>query len=33
MLGAFLGNPQIDFCSHISSLSSLCMVGREKGIA
>ena len=32
-LGAHFGNPQIDFCSRISNLSSLCMVGREKGTA
>ena len=32
-LGALLGNPQIDFCSRINNLSSLCMVGREKGTA
>ena len=32
-LGALLGNPQIDFCRRINNLSSLCMVGREKGTA
>ena len=32
-LGALFGNPQIDFCNHISNLSSLCMVGRKKGTA
>ena len=33
MLGALFGNPQIDFCSRISSLSSLCMAESEKGTA
>ena len=33
MLGALIGNPQMDFCSRINSLSSLCMVGREQGTA
>ena len=33
MLGALFGNPQMDFCSHINSLSSLYMVGRKKGSA
>ena len=32
-LGAPFGNPKIDFCKCISNLSSLCMVGREKGTA
>ena len=31
MLGALFGNPQMDFRSRINSLSSLCMVEREKG--
>ena len=31
MLEALFGNPQIDFCNHISNLSSLCIVGMEKG--
>ena len=30
-LGALFGSPQIDFYNRISNLSSLCMVGREKG--
>ena len=30
MLEALFGIPQMDFCSRINSLSSLCMVGRKK---
>ena len=33
MLRTVFGSPHIDFCSQISILSSLWIVGREKAIA